>query len=486
MEIQTINTGNYKATIANNSWLSNILGGEPDKVSSTAAAYAYVPLCFRAARLRMSSVAKAPVKVYAMDGETEKDWPFETPPRKMLQMIEIALSLRGAAFFTPVTRGVQVVDWEYLNPFDITVTTEKTEKDGYVIEFTQSTTGEKWINIPRRRYYEMLYINEVNPQNPYLPGASMGASALGDSQLVQYLQVFASKFFEGGAMPVTLLAMDNISSAEISRVENWFKRSATAVKNAFRVLGVQAGVIKPTVLTQPVKDLVIPELHEQARKNVALAFEIPQTMLEDAANFATAAEHHQAFYEDTVIPRSDMIWDAINKQALGKLGLYAEQDFDSLSIFQEDEEKRVRIAQTHYNINGDVMLSYELAGIILTEEQVAKLEAQYAEKEERAAEMEEQMQPNDESEQDEETQEEEDMKRWKKKAIKAIKAGKSADVPFESEYIDQLRMEAIKAQLIEAQTVEDVVSVFDSVPAGDIVARLDQLIKAVSVEQANE
>ena len=62
------------------------------------------------------------------------------------------------------------------------------------------------------------------------------------------------------------------------------------------------GKVTPQTLTPPPKDLEMKELNNQARHNVAMAFGIPQTMLEDAANYATAGEHRLSFWQDTVRP----------------------------------------------------------------------------------------------------------------------------------------------------------------------------------------
>lgn len=478
MEITTVKSGNIKASVINMRWLEQWVNGEPDAVKTTTAAYAYVPLVYRAVRLRAGAVSKAEVVLTRGDDTEPIDWMYETDPQDMLWHIEANLCLAGMSCWTPVKRGAQVVDWEELNPFDIEVRTEKTAKDGTVIYFKQKSTGEQWVNAPRRNQYEMLYIPEYNPQNPLLPGQSMAAVSLGDSGLLQYLQIFASKFFEGGAMPVTLLAIDQASDAEIKRVEGFFKRSASGIKNAFKILGVRAGAIQPTMLTQPIKDLAIPELHQQARHNMAVGFEIPQTMLEDAANFATAIEHHQGFYEDTVMPRSRMITNAMTRQMF-KGYIKVTQNFNKLSMFQVDEEMRARVVSSYYAVTGDKVMAFELAGVELSDDQLAKLEDKQDEKDERVDEMTANL-TGDKPEEDKPEEEDpanEDMKRWKRKALKRLKDGKPAYCEFASEYIPAELSEQIKAGLQNAVTIDDVIAVFE-VPKVEegIEVKLDKLI----------
>ena len=91
----------------------------------------------------------------------------------------------------------------------------------------------------------------------------------------------------------------------------------------------------------------MPELSTEARRNVAWAFGIPVTMLEDASNFATAKEHRLSFWQDTIRPRGTKLGRIINKQLLTPMfGYEMEFAFDEMDIFQEDEEKR---SDSYYN-----------------------------------------------------------------------------------------------------------------------------------------
>lgn len=481
MEITTIKSGNIKASLTNAAWWEDIIGKEPNEVKTVTSAYSYVPLVYRAVNLRANAVSSPEFVVTKKDGNDKVEWPFETYAQDMIWRIEASLCLAGFSCWTPVKQGQQTIDWEELNPFDIEIKVEKSNIDGTVILFKQKSTGETWINKPRRNYYEMFYISEYNPQSMYLPGKSKADVVLGDAGLLQYLQVFSSKFFEGGAINVTLLGMENVSDDEIKRTENFFKRAATGIGNAFRILGVRAGAIQPTSLTQPIKDLVIPELHKQARQNVAVGFEIPHNMLEDADSLASGVEQHQGFYEDTIKPRGRKIVNEINKQMLDRAGIVGYQDFNKLSIFQEDEAERAASLSNHYAVTGDILLSYELAGYELTDEQKARLEKLTETEPEVQQEPETQTENKpDEQEEDEQDQTDEDMKRWKKKAIERVKKGKPALCEFDSEHITAKDRERIEHGLKQALTVSDVVAVFE-VPQDEagIAEKLEKLINGL-------
>jgi hypothetical protein len=54
----------------------------------------------------------------------------------------------------------------------------------------------------------------------------------------------------------------------------------------------------------------------------------------------TAREHHQSFYQETVIPEAILIRDALNAQVFAPQGLELALDWQELDIFQEDESQR--------------------------------------------------------------------------------------------------------------------------------------------------
>jgi hypothetical protein len=253
-------------------------------------------------------------------------------------------------------------------------------------------------------------------------------------------------------MPVTLLGIDSNDRNEIERIQSWFRRSATAIKNAFRVLGVRAGSITPVTLTPPLKDLSFPEISEMAKDNIAMAFGIKQTLLDsEAANYATAQEDRLAFYEDTIKPRARIFEDALNEQLLARDGLRLEFRFGEMDIFQEDENDRADLLNKLTSAGLPVEVSLQLAGYKLTEEQLSMLEEHQEQLDSRI----------DEQPFDERTAE---LRKWQKFAEKRVKEGKELR-EFESSLIEPSLHGAISGALENVKSVEDVKRVFDSVIA---------------------
>jgi hypothetical protein len=213
------------------------------------------------------------------------------------------------------------------------------------------------------------------------------------------------------------------------------------------------------------KDLVIPELHSQARREVALAFEIPQTMLEDAANFATAKEHRLSFYSDSIIPRANLLADAINQQLLAKEGLVLEFDYQELPIFQEDEANRAASLNSLTSAGVPLALAMDILGYDLDEEQMAMLNAEAERKEAAAEEMRQRLaqpaQPPTPEQAPVEDEVQTEMRRWLRKALKRLKDSKPAACEFTSDIIPEAMSGAVRGSLEACATAEDVKSVFE-------------------------
>jgi phage portal protein BeeE len=94
------------------------------------------------------------------------------------------------------------------------------------------------------------------------------------------------------------------------------------------------------VVSQPIKDLTVPELANYARREVALALGVPQTMLEDTSNRASREQDTKTFWDTTVKMRVNSIASAVTRQFYKRRGLELYADWERMEIFQEDEVER--------------------------------------------------------------------------------------------------------------------------------------------------
>lgn len=420
--------------------------GVPDSV---AVLYKRVPILFRALQLRCDAISSVPVAILKGE-ENEVAWPYPTKLGNLLWQWEASCLLSGAAYGEIVSNKTGFKkDVRYRNPFDMTVK----YADG-VLNFRQNSSGATWKNDLRAGTYEMLYASEYDPTQDVLPGVGAANASTVDAKLLYAISKFPEMYFEGGAMPVTLLGIDTNDKQEIERVQSWFKKSATAIKNAFRVLGMRAGSITATTLTPPLSELAFPELNAIAKENIAMAFGIRKTMLDsEAGNYAVAQEDRLSFYEDTIKPRARMFEDVLNTQLLAREGLRLEFRFNEMEIFQEDESARADLLNKLTNSGLPIEVALDLAGYELTDEQAAMLashQTQLDEREDAAAEKE----PKDEQEAE--------LRKWQKMAERRVKEGKVVR-EFETSIIQPSLHGAISGALEVVKTADEVKRLFDGV-----------------------
>ena len=306
------NSKNYKAIVTIPGWANRFANGElsdPVNIRNTADAYSYIPLIYRAIMLRCDALTSTPIHVFK--GESENKWPFLCDLTDIIWLTEAASMLKGAAYWEKIaTKGGKVLDVQWVNPFSMKVEIGKDDKGKQTLLFKQNANGDavEW------KQEQMVYFHEFNPLSDIQPGIAAAEAALQDSKLLGFLTSFPSAFFEGGAMPAVLLGIDGLTTTEEKeRVQGFFRQRMTGLRNAFRILAVGTKDITPTTLTPPLKDLAMPDLNKQAVHNVALAFGIPVTMLEDAANFACLpADQHvftpQGPKEIASLKTGDEIW----------------------------------------------------------------------------------------------------------------------------------------------------------------------------------
>lgn len=427
-------------------WFDELTGSGIPK--TTDALYSKVPLIHRCIRLRADALSAVPVKIIK-GTDTESDWPYPEPLETLLWKAEASLLMTGGGFWEIVRNesGYQK-NVKYRNPLTMAVKYQ----DGRLI-FKQGTV--EWVNDPAAGTYEMVYFADYDPTQDVLPGVGALEAATTDGQLLAALAKFPQSYFEGGAMPVTLLGVDTPDPGELSRLESWFKRAATGIKNAFKVLAFRNGSMTATTLTPPLKELAMPELSQEARKNILTVFGVPESMVDtNAANFATAQEARLGYYEDVIKPRARMFEGVINEQLLAKDGLRLEFAFGEMPLFQEDEADRAGVLKDLTEAGMPLRLAVDLAGYNLTDDQLALLEMPEPE---RQPEEQQQQQPMQQPMQDNMMQDE--LRRYQRVAVRRVMAGKPQR-EFESAVLSPVLLAAIAGQLESAKDAGDVRAVF--------------------------
>lgn len=452
MNYTTYTLPKTKTTVSVPSWVKDLEenAGNVDEINS----YNLVPLVFRAVNLRCNSLASTPIKI--MRGDTEKDWPFDTNLMQLIWKTEAALLLSGSAFWLKRANKVMVKDLQWLNPFAMEV---KRNKDTGKLTFKQTIEGGQEFTED-----DIVYFHEFAPQNDLTSGTATTSVALGNSKLLKYMTDFAGEFFRNGAMPTTIVHVPSgTAESEIQRTENFFRRAIGGVKRAFRVLAIQGGQkgegLDVQTVTHPIKDLAMPELKAQSLESVAHAFGIPETMLTDAANYATAQEHRMSFWQDTIRPRAE-VWIAptINAQLLKEMGLKLTFAFDEMDIFQEDETKRAQSYKNYVDAGMPPSVTAQILGIDLPEGITPESLDEIA-KEFRASQKPVFNQvPNDQQQDTGNKNLKNELRAWRKFAINRI--GKGAR-KFETKFIPASLCSAIQGALEIAKDEDAINRIFD-------------------------
>ncbi len=438
---------------------------DPDWLKKPEQAYGLVPLVFRAVMLRCNGLVRVPWHLHDRRGN-EVDWPWpDVPLERLLWQAEFDMLIFGATYWLKIQmRSGRIETFQRLHPDTMEVRVLETEdwRKRYVLE--QHVDGRTYGPWQPEQVFHMF---EPNPESDYDPGPSAAQVALGDIRLLWALTEYAATYFESGGMPVTTIVVPtNTPEPERQRVENWFRRLTQGVRRAWRVLAVRSGTLEAKTFQPELRNLVIPDLHEQARRDVALAFGIPQTLLEDAANYATAREHRKSFYDETILPRLALFEAELNRQVLNPLGLDLRFAPEEMDMYQEDENRRAGALVALTRAGMPLGLALQVLGYELPEgwdvDEAGNLvrigptptrtfvgdNKKHAHLADPRATL-------------------EDLDRWERKVLKRVKAGKApADVTFESEALGPVLMEAVRGALEACQDAAQVKTVFTMTRAG--------------------
>ena len=262
------------------------------------------------------------------------------------------------------------------------------------------------------------------------------------------MQEFATKFFEQGGMPATLISTSaNPNPQELERAQSFFRRRLSGVTNAWRTLFLR-GDIKVTTLTPDLKSMSMKELSDHVTLDIAASLGVPRSVLEsDASNYATSQTDMYSFWNMTIRPRLPLFEDAINSQLLGGTDYSIKFVPETMEIFQEDESLRA-----------GSLLQLVQAGVPLAD---AMLMLGYNPLENAP------LPPEDEGiEEDlegidsEEVLVESEIASWQRFAIRSL--GKTNKRKFEVKHIPIEQAKEIQALLDKAESVEEVRVAFGS------------------------
>lgn len=311
------------------------------------------------------------------------------------------------------------------------------------------------------------------------PGVSPAASALAAAGVLANMDTFTSQYFANGALFPVLVSIDETATeSDTQRIQAWYKRMLTGIRNAFR-LEVVRGKVSATQIGYPLRELAADTMTGSKREDIATALGVPQSLLfSNAANYAVARQDDIHFYSKSVLPLGGKITSALNKALFKALGCWLVLHPERLEVYQRQENEKATAISTLYSagIMGlveareKVALPAELPADLLPRQAGALAQPGTAPATARpllaaeAAAGEDEAADNSDSatlEDDEVSKMLADWRKWARLAEKRMREKRPAKAAqFESAAIPASLAAAVRGCLTAAETVEDVRLIF--------------------------
>jgi hypothetical protein len=353
-------------------WAS-LSGGERVDTDMVRKFYKRVGLIYRCVHVRAGSLMKVPWHIHRGDrllweyGHGSAPPPLELawlkPLPELLRMSEAALCLNSQAYWFIEKNRVRVTQLKWLAPISMTPVWDT--RFG-LTHFDRSTERGTTALSPE----EVVYIWVRDPMHETQPDPAPAMAALDSAGVLFNTAEFISSYFQRGAVKVTILGVKGAPPPdERKRLRDWWQRVAAGVKNAFAAEVVAADAITPVVIGEGLSDLSNTELTEEARNDIATAMGVPHSVLfSSAANYATAVQDEQNFYNLTIIPDCKLIADQVNEQLLNAYGLHLEWHPDEMDVFQTDEMERAQAVKLYVDAGMKLSLAAQILGVDLPDD----------------------------------------------------------------------------------------------------------------------
>ena len=148
---------------------------------------------------------------------------------------------------------------------------------------------------------------------------------------------------------------------------------SSGIQNAWQTIAVRADVT-PQIIGQAVKDLGMWQLATSMRGQIAVSYGVPQTLLEDAANYATAKTHRKSVYVETILPESLLIEGVLNEQVFAPAGLQFKFLPEQMQIMQEEEAERSGALSALVSAGVPLIVAMNILGFYVDESVLDDLE----------------------------------------------------------------------------------------------------------------
>lgn len=415
--------------------------------------YAKSPAAFACMDIRATALAEIPWRLTLKgSGGAEAEKPIEQhivldllmhgwangmSLAEAIRATEIDLCTNGAAFWLKDADRIA-----RLNPITIEVVVSTAGVQGFKQRLL--VNGQTITRTFQRD--EVVYFREFHPTDDLGKGTAKLEVAK-NAILAEYeAQRYIKAFFENDATPGLLMHTEQqIVKTELDKLKQWWATTFTGAKNKHKVGWVDQGM-DATVLTSDLRAMALTEVRDEARRDICAIFGVDPILIGSMGkgSFSNTHEARLAMMQEVILPRGDYFSDVINKELVDAIdeGVELEMATDEIPILQEDKDLLAARLK--------LMLEANVITVEFFRKEMGIPEDAGPSTDEIKAEAEKQLQAEAQAKQPE------DMAKWQRKAMKALRAGHSANVPFDTDFIPATLQGAIRARLGQARTPGDV------------------------------
>ena len=428
-----------------------------DSMSSTgaeslAATVGYIYACYR---YRSDKLMGLPREI-TRSGEPVKecDLPFEIDLGDLLWRTEYSLNVYAAAYWYRLKTSLKLkgVRW-----FDPTTITPKVNDSG-LYKFRRQLSGTHYDYPVKDGLSDVIWF-WLPSLREAAPGVAISDTVSLAGQVLRSIDTFADKFFDQGAMPLSLIIVPPGTRNDDKReLENRFRRTMSGIKNAFRPVAVRSNV-EVRQIGAPPADLAMTDLSDSKRAEIFAVTGVPPSLvLANAANYASAERVALIFFEGTMTPRARIIEEAINRQLFRPLGYELTFHPEQLPVMKRDEKESASALLDLRQAGMPLPIALRVMGYELEDDEQRIVDAIDTEPTPPTTPVPD-MQPEED-----EAAKAADLSRWKRKAKKAIKTSGLGAVDFDSHHIVLSLHAVISLALKSSTTSEEVETAFDAAP----------------------
>jgi len=349
-------------------WTQLGANADTDDLQKRAATVAFL---YRGIEIRANAFVAVPWEIRtAGDSKGEPLWVSEdedAPAQlallanlpQLLWQTEAAWCFKNEAFWHRERNRIQTLNLRWLDPYSVR---PKWDADAGLVGFERGLSKgmPKTLAVEDVVYLWRQGLRETSPATPPAQAAAQAAGVLYNAD------AFAAQFFARGAIKATLLTVEgNPNPEEMKKLEAWWKRFFSGVRDAWSTAAVRAGVT-PVTVGEGLESLTDATLTAEKREDISTALGVPYSlMMSNAANFATASQDEQNFYNLTIIPDCRLIQRQLNRQVMAPLRLRFLFKPQEMAVFQEDETERSQAFKNYADAGMKLSIAAEMLGLYL-------------------------------------------------------------------------------------------------------------------------